>query len=161
MSKPDVSRVVLNSVAAFLVAAAITIFGLVYTGSTTHADSKTKTVEVKPDRPILLDGQWHQVSGMDGVEMSATIYGNSIQVDMKLGNQHGIFWMGSFDTSDKHTQSFSVDSIPDSDAKKAVHNSLYGTSEGHKVFNYDAGDLSFEFSMMGVESTIHLSRGDK
>jgi hypothetical protein len=95
--------------------------------------------------------------------MKAEISGDSIQVNMEIdgrdGNTGGVFWMGSFDTSDKRSQTFTVTSMPDPDAKKALQNSLFGSSEGTKKFTYDNGDLSFEFSMMGAESTVHMTRG--
>jgi hypothetical protein len=68
---------------------------------------------------------------------------------------------GSFDTSDKTGQSFTVTSLPDPDAQKALAGSLFGSSEKTKKFTYKDGELTYEFSMMGVESIVHMSRGAK
>jgi hypothetical protein len=120
----------------------------------------------KPAKPISLVGTWHQTEGMPGVTMTAEISGDGIQVNMEIksqeGDEHGTFWMGSFDTSDKFGDHFVVTSLPDPDAKKAMKGSLFGDdAESSKKYTYDHGDLSFEFSMMGIESTVHMSKGDK
>lgn len=125
--------------------------------TTAAASPYTKSI---PAKPVSLVGNWHQTKGMPGVTMTAEISGDSIQINMHFDRDNigGIFWMGSFDTSDK-TGSFTVTSIPDPDAQKVLAGSMLASSEKTKKFTYKDGDLSYEFSMMGVESTVHLSRG--
>jgi hypothetical protein len=150
----------------YVLLAALTAGGIFFAttaGSNTTPPPSTYTKPI-PNKPVSLVGTWHQSKGMPGVTMTAEVSGDGIQINMHFDrdNMGGVFWMGSFDTSDKTGQTFTVTSMPDPDAKKALKDSLFGDSaEKTKDFKYDNGDLSFEFSMMGVESTVHLSRGAK
>ena len=144
--------------AAIAVLAGGGVYAAVANADASPKKSHTVTVESKP---VSLVGDWHQTKGMPGVTMRAAISGDSIQVNLKFDrdNMGGIFWMGSFDTSDQRSQSFTVTSLVDPDGQKVLDSSLFATSEHKKKFTYKDGDLSFEFSMMGVESTVHLARG--
>jgi hypothetical protein len=137
------------------------IFFATAAGGDTTAPPSTYTKPIA-QKPVSLVGTWHQTKGMPGVTMTAEVSGDGIQIDMKMDTTHGVFWMGSFDTSDKTDQSFTVISMPDPDAKKALKNSLFGDSvEKTKKFTYKDGEITYEFSMMGVESTVHLSKDKK
>jgi hypothetical protein len=139
------------------------IFFATTAGGDTTAPPSTYTKPI-PRKPVSLVGTWHQTKGMPGVTMTAEVSGDGIQINMHFDRDNigGIFWMGSFDTSDKTDQSFTVTSMPDPDAKKALKNSLFGDSvEKTKKFTYKDGEITYEFSMMGVESTVHLSKDKK
>jgi hypothetical protein len=102
--------------------------------------------------PENLNGKWHQTKGMKGVTMDAVITGDSIQVNMTLDDSTGPFWMGSFDQSRQPA----IISIGDVDA---MANKIFASNETTKTFTYKNGDLSFDFSMMGVHTTVHMSKG--
>lgn len=150
--------------ALYALLATITAGGIIFAvaaNDASTAQGSTYTKPAIPAKPVSLVGNWHQTKGMPGVTMTAEVSGDGIQINMHFDRDDmtGIFWMGSFDTSDKTAQKFNVTSLPDPDARKALAGSLFGSSEKTKKFNYDNGDLSFEFSMMGVESTVHMTRG--
>jgi hypothetical protein len=138
------------------------IFFATAAGGDSTAPPSTYTKPI-PAKPVSLVGTWHQTKGMPGVTMTADVSGDGIQINMHFDrdNVGGIFWAGSFDTSDKTGQSFTVTSLPDPDAQKALAGSLFGSSEKTKKFTYKDGELTYEFSMMGVESIVHMSRGAK
>jgi hypothetical protein len=136
------------------------IFFATAAGGDTTAPPSTYTKPI-PHKPVSLVGTWKQTKGMPGVTMTAEVSGDGIQINMHFDRDNigGVYWMGSFDTSDKTAQTFTVTSLPDPDAQKALAGSMFGSSEKTKKFHYDNGDLTFEFSMMGAESTVHMARG--
>lgn len=150
-------------IALYALLAILTSGGIYFAVSAADANKATASQHTKAisAKPASLVGAWHQTKGMPGVTMTAEVSGDGIQVNMHFDRDNigGVFWMGSFDTSDKTGQSFTITSLPDPDAKKVLKGSLFGSSETTKKFTYNNGDLSYEFSMMGVESTVHLSRG--
>lgn len=149
-------------IASYAAIAALAGGGIYYAVSNADAaPKKNPAVTTVNTKPVSLVGDWHQTKGMPGVTMRAEISGDGIQVNLHFDrdNVGGIFWMGSFDTSDQRSQSFTVTSLVDPDGQKVLDSSLFATSEHTKKFTYKDGDLSFEFSMMGVESIVHLSRG--
>lgn len=111
-------------------------------------------------RPHLYDlsGHWTQVKGFNGVTMVADITDDSIQINMTMGNETSIFWLGSFDVGygdNPATKPIETVSLPDQDA---LHESIFGSSETTKTFSFDGEYLSFDFSMMGLHSTVELTR---
>lgn len=150
-------------IVSYVAIAILTGGGIYYTVSNADAEPKKPHTVTVESKPVSLIGDWHQTKGMPGVTMRASISVDGIQVNLEFDrdNLGGIFWMGSFDTSDKRSKSFTVTSLVDPDGQKVLNDSLFATSEHTKKFTYKDGDLSFEFSMMGAESTIHLARGAK
>lgn len=101
-------------------------------------------------------GNWHQTSnGIDGVIMQATISSGSIQIHMKMRDATSIYWMGTFDTDKNTTDTFKVKSLADSDAMK---NSVFGSQDKTKMFEYENGDLTFRFTMMNMTTTVHMDK---
>lgn len=150
-------------IALYALLAALTVGGIFFAtvaNDASTAQGSTYTKPAIPPKPVSLVGNWKQTKGMPGVTMTAEVSGDSIQINMRFDRDDmtGIFWMGSFDASDQTATKFTVTSLPDPDARKALAGSLFGSSEKTKKFHYDDGDLSFEFSMMGVESTVHMTR---
>lgn len=103
-----------------------------------------------------LQGEYHQVqSGLPKAVMAATISDNKIEITLTMQDTTGLFWEGTFDTNSVTSQPFKMTSYGD---LKLLDASLYGSSEKTKEFFYDYGDLSFQFSIMGVSTTVHLSK---
>jgi hypothetical protein len=110
----------------------------------------------------IVTGEYHQVSnGIKGTYMSAVVTNDRIVVTLKLDSGEegdsdatGTFWDGTFDTSST-LDSFTVVSDPD---LEHLNTSILGSSEDSKEFTYKNGDLSFQFSMLGLNTTVHLSK---
>lgn len=140
--------------------AGIVIAALVIGCGSTSTSTPDDSVYVPTPSATLVNlaGHWTQVKGFNGVTMVADIYTDSIQINMTMGNMTSIFWLGSFNVGygdNPQTKPIETNSLPDPDA---VHESIFGSSEKIKTFSYDDGILSFDFSMMGVHSTVELTR---
>lgn len=123
-------------------------------GGSSDSDSKA---------PKSFVGDWYQTnSSDDGVYMTASVSANdSIQITMKTRDSSAVYWMGSFQVSDKKTSdSFKLESKADPDAQKWMDDSIFGSQDDSKVFTYKNGDLSYEFTMVGVTKTIHLAKAE-
>lgn len=108
--------------------------------------------------PTSLIGEWHQVNKNPDGYMTASIDAGSIQVDLHGRDSRSIFWMGSFEGDRQPTGKFTVVSIPDPDARYTMKHSLMASDEPTKTFTYDNGDLSYEFSMAGTSTIVHLTK---
>lgn len=116
--------------------------------------------EHEPYIPDSMIGDWHQVSGLDGVYMIATIGEESIQVDMRSNTGYKPYWMGTFDTGMDTSKPFKYTSIGDSDALAL---SIFGSRDKRKNFSYKDGVLSYEFSMLNgaQKATVKLVKDEK
>lgn len=111
---------------------------------------------VSASEPTSLKGNWRQIdSGIPKAVMSAVISDNKIEITLHMEDTLGIFWTGTFDTSKNSSETFMVISEGDQDV---LAKSLYGSNEKTKKFSYKNGDLSYEFSILGVSTTVHLSK---
>lgn len=129
--------------------------------SNTIAVHKVSSVSVAQDEsgPVSLDGTWTQSSsGIPGIKMTATISDNKISIGMNTGSDTGTYWIGSFDTLLTKSQSFTVTSTGD---VSAMEGDLLASQDSSKVFTYKNGYLSFPFSIMGVNTTVHLQRSSQ
>jgi len=107
-----------------------------------------------PSKSLL--GEYHQTqSGLPKANMTAVITENKIEIILTMADTTGLFWSGTFDTNSVTSQPFSTTSYGD---LKLLDASMYGSSEKTKKFFYDYGDLSYQFSIMGVSTTVHLSK---
>lgn len=129
-----------------LLAVIVSIFTLASCGS--HGASPNKN-------PKTLIGEWHQINSNTSGWMTASISGESIQVNLRGRDSSSIFWLGTFDTDKKPVGKFKVVSLGDQDAMKWQ---IMASTESKKTFAYDNGDLSFEFSAMGSTTTIHMGK---
>lgn len=136
-----------------VVIAAITGGGIYTVVSSSDASGSTST----PKAPATLIGNWHQTDGAEGILMNAEISAGSIQINMQPrdSKSSSVYWMGTFDTDKNSTGLWSTVSKADPDA---AAKSLFGSLDKTKEFTYKSGDLSFEFTMMGTTSTVHLSK---
>jgi hypothetical protein len=139
------------------VALAMALVGFVLAGAFTSSASDAK----HPSNRVIT-GDYHQTAnGVKGDIMSATVKDGKITVDMLLdpgtegdSKAEGTYWDGSFDTSNT-SDSFTVVS----DANLAMLNtSVLGSQDDTKTFDYKNGDLSFPFEMLGIKTTVHLSK---
>ena len=134
------------------VAALTSISLLTACGGSSDSDSKA---------PKSFVGDWYQTnSSDDGVYMTASVSANdSIQITMKTRDSSAVYWMGSFQVSDKKTSdSFKLESKADPDAQKWMASSIFGSQDKSKMFEYKNGDISYKFTMVGVTKTVHLSK---
>lgn len=112
------------------------------------------------DTPKSLVGTWYQTNKLDnGMIFRASVYANStIQVDMQQRDSSSHYWMGSFQSYKSPKVNFKTTSLADPDAQKWMANSLFGSQDSSKKFEYKRGQLSFKFTMMGTTSTIKLRK---
>lgn len=125
----------------------VSIFTLASCGSTHGASVSTK--------PVSLVGEWHQVNSDPSGWMTASISGESIQVNLKGRDSSSVFWMGTFDTHKRTASKYKVVSLGDQDAMRWM---ITASSESKKTFTYDHGVLSFQFSALGSSTTIHMTK---
>lgn len=130
-----------------LLAIVISIFTLAACGGSHGASSKN---------PATLIGEWHQVDSDPNGWFTASISGESIQVNLHGRDSRSIFWMGSFDTSHRPIGKFKVVSLPDPDARYTMKRSLMASTDSKKTFSYNDGELSFKFSALGTTTIVHM-----
>ena len=100
-----------------------------------------------------LMGTWHQIpDGNAGITMTADVYTDSIQINISVNGTGGIYWLGSFDPS---VISGTILSQGDSDA---MADAIFASQDSTKLFTYANGVLTYQFSMLGVTSTVSLTR---
>lgn len=146
---------------------ALVVAALIGAGTYFLGSSPSSATPVAPKTAIVeensrLIGEWKQYkNGIPNSYMSATIAENTIKVVLRLdsgtegdADAAGTFWIGSFDTS-KDSDHFKVESMGDKDA---LTHSILGSQDRTKSFYYDNGILSFNFSIMGVNTTVQLVR---
>lgn len=146
-------------VLAIVVAAGLFI-SMNHKTSTTSAP-KVASVSVAQDEsgPVSLNGTWTQSSsGISDIKMTASVSDDKISITMNTGSDSGTYWVGSFDTLLTKSQSFTVTSAGD---VSAMESDLLASQDLSKIFTYKNGDLSFPFSIMGVNTTVHLQRSSQ
>ncbi len=127
-------------------------------GLSSNSDSSTAVAASKISTSVPI-GVYHQVkSGIPRAIMTATVSDGSIYVLLKLDSDDegdsdvtGTFWEGTFDAKDAPH----IVSKPDQDK---LDRSLLASSETTKTFTYANGELTFQFSIMGVSTTVHLEK---
>lgn len=136
-----------------LLALIVSIFTLASCGSTHGASVSNK--------PVSLVGEWHQVKSDPNGWMTASISGESIQVNLEGRDSSSIYWAGTFDTHKRTTSKYKVISLIDPDAMKYAIISASdknGTPLKTMPFTYDHGVLSFQFSALGRSTTVHMTK---
>lgn len=107
------------------------------------------------DKPVNFIGTWHQVKGNPDFVMTAEISFGSIQINMKTRDGSNVYWMGTFDTDMTDIKHFTMISTGDQDA---MANMIFASQDPTKKFTYRDGTLSFDFTIMGTTTTVHLSK---
>jgi hypothetical protein len=130
------------------------VFGVFSANSSASTNTSTSVTQ---HQPTNLDGSWKMAkSGIPGAVMTATIRNKTIRIDVTMSNDvSGLYWTGTFDTGGDNLSPFSVTSTGDT---AAMAEAMFGSGDSTKVFYYNNGVLSFPFSMMGVSTTVELSR---
>lgn len=130
----------------------------ILTGCASVAHTNSAPVAAVQAFPVNLDGTWHQTSeNALGITMVATVTKDKIVIAMTFGDNddHGLYWQGTF--QDNATSA----TIISQGDKMEMDDSLFGSEDSSKVFTYNNGDLAFPSSFEGVDSIIHLSKGDQ
>lgn len=129
-------------------AACLSIFAMTACGSANASDGPV---------PKTFAGDWHQVkSGLSGFYMTAEISAGSIQIDLKTrDNTKGHFWLGTFEGDRSTAKPSTFVSVGDQDAMSLE---IFASSEKTKKFTYKNGRLSYQFSIMGAETTVYLAK---
>lgn len=114
----------------------------------------TTTVGAETKTTGLL-GDWHQTgTGISGTTMAATVTEGAIQITLTMGDTSGIYWLGTLETWNT-SNSFTTVSLGDQDAMML---DIFASTDPAKTFTYENGDLSYEFSILGTTTTVHLSK---
>lgn len=117
----------------------------------------------KPDTASnnRVTGAYHQTQGMPNTKMSATVSDGQIEITLTLesgeegdSDATGKYWVGTFDTSNT-SDSFTVISKVD---RNALNGSMFQSQDATKKILWVDGDLSFEFTVQGTKSIVHLSK---
>lgn len=134
------------AVGSFLVLAAAGVLIALYAYSGNPSDTN----------PVSLTGAWK--GELNESSFVATITDNQIEIQWKTDpDTIGLYWKGTFATPvNAHAgDMFTVTSAGD---VEAMSNSLLGSTHTSKVFTYDHRELTFEFTIMKVNTTVHLQR---
>lgn len=118
--------------------------------SVTKDPQVTQTQAVKMSVPVDLTGEWRSVEGSKG-KMIATIKDNTIHVEMVDTQSFIGLWYGTFDilqSGQKEMISKAID-----DPKHFVL-----SSAKTKAFLYQNDSLVFDYSVMGVRTTVEMKR---
>jgi len=78
---------------------------------------------------------------------------DTILVNLKLGNDTGLYWSGNFKSVVKNG-----DTITSKANVDQLKTSLYGSQDAAKEFKIVDGKITFSFTMMGVTKTIELEK---
>lgn len=106
--------------------------------------------------PADLNGHWHQTkSGIPRAVMSADINNGKIEIAVKMGDTGGLYWVGTFDAGRNPSNTFMTDSIGDRDV---MDTEMFASQDSSKMFTYKDGDLSYDYSILGIPTTVHLSK---
>lgn len=141
-----------------LVVLAMVFSGFMISLASSHTGGSS-VLNVADTKPVNLIGTWTQSSGMPGTTMTAVITDGKISIDVEMQNNvSGLYWSGSFDTSVRTGSQFSVDSTAD---QTEMSGEMFASQDGSKIFVYNNGDLSFHFSIMGMNSVVHLTRSSQ
>lgn len=143
-----------NALPAILVALVAASIALAFT--LFHGTSSATTVDPTVG-PVDLSGDWHQSkSGIPGAVMDAHISDGKIRIDVTMsGSTNGLYWLGTFDTGPVIVSTFQDTSVGDT---AAMANSMFASQDSSKVFTYTNGVLSFPYSIMGVSTTVEMTR---
>jgi len=141
-----------------LIGVLITLIGVVMAtacGSATPSYSPSPDVTVveapaQTNDADVLAGVW--VSEGD-VPFEATITADTIVVQIVDGETKSLFWKGTFPASAQEGDIL----LSEADVE-ALSSSMMGSSELVKPFTYEGDVISFEFSMMGTSTVIHVKK---
>jgi len=118
--------------------------------------TSTQLAATKANVSVDLNGTWHQSNvGIRGITMVAHIADGSIEIDMKLNDESGIYWVGDFAPPPAVSNSSEVTSDGDVETMSL---DILASQDLTKTFTYNNGELSFPFSIMGESTVVQLSK---
>lgn len=114
-------------------------------------NSVTTTSAVKLSMPVDLSGKWESAIDKVGTKMFAKIENNTIYIEMSVNDGSAGLWYGTFDVLAPGKNSIDSTFIDDPD-----HFVL--SSAESKEFIYQGGSLVFDYSSMGIRTTVEMKR---
>lgn len=90
-------------------------------------------------------GEW-----MDGYHFEAEVTVETIRVDLDMDGMSGLYWLGDF--------SFEDGTVYSAADTTALNHSLLGSGLLSKEFHYSNDELSFDFSILGVDQVITMEK---
>jgi hypothetical protein len=107
------------------------------------------------DSPISLVGTWTGESST--TKMVATVSENAIEIMWETPDTTALYWKGTFEApaAVSNTNRLWITSNGDT---AAMENSLLASRDPTKRFTYEDGMLSFPLTVMGVTTTIKMTK---
>jgi hypothetical protein len=139
-----------------LVAAALAVASFLFLSPLGVGGAKAGA-STKDDKPKTVNfiGTWHQIDGDPSAVMTAEISFGAIQINLKTRDSSNVYWLGTFDTDMTDVKAFTMISNGDQDA---MANMIFASQDSTKKFTYRDGVLSFDFSILGTTTTVHLTK---
>jgi hypothetical protein len=111
-----------------------------------------------------LVGTWHETPETNlPLNMVADISNDHISITMYASQPgdsftvSGLYWDGTFDAHHDLRNPFSIVSVANRDVMKGKAMTSHNNT---KTFTYNNGQLSYDFTALGVTSTVYLARGE-
>lgn len=142
---------------SLLVALVLFVGGFVLVSDQTRNSDPRGVVPAAAASPVSMIGTWTQTN-TEGTTATAVISNGKISIQISDGDTSGLYWTGTFPVSSITSQSFSVTSTGDT---AEMETSLLASEAKTKTFTYNNGVLSYEFSILGTTTTIHLQRSSE
>lgn len=102
-------------------------------------------------KPIDLSGEWQSVESHAGTKFLGHIKNNTVHIEMVANGGYSGLWYGTFDILQPGENEMLSSAIED-------ENYFVLSSAETKNFIYQDGSLVFDFSVMGVRTTIEMKR---
>lgn len=98
-------------------------------------------------------GIWHQTqSGIPNAVLAGSVVNGKITITLTIGNTSGLYWQGTFPAPVLGVVVSTAD-------ENAMSDSMYASQSSSKTFTVSNGNIYFPFSMLGVTTTVELSKG--
>lgn len=124
-------------------AIALSIFAIVGLSACQFEDASAQ--------PNNLNGTWTYTDGDFG--MVAEVKDDTILVNMKTGDNMGLYWSGTFKHDAKDGEV-----VVSKANREQLDASMTGSQDDAKEFTITDGRITFPFSIMGQKRTIELNR---
>jgi hypothetical protein len=123
------------------------------------AEETQAAPEPEPQHEVVsLDGAWEQTNkNSEDSYQSATITGSTMQIDWVTdgGDSRAVYWVGTVEIPADVGDSFAWVSTRDA---AATDNAIMASTSDTKEFTYNAGELSYELTAMGVKVTVRMAK---
>ena len=115
--------------------------------------------EAPAPEPLDLAGTWKSIDGEASGNnyQQAVITADTISIDW-IDEAEGtamVYWVGTFDAPTEPGDTWKWTSVRDA---AATDTALLASSDDTKQFEYKNGQLSYELTMMGETTTLHLEK---